>query len=194
MDKDFKKWLSGFGGQCVYILWNREALIYIGKTGNLLGRVKTHLKTKPVTKVQVAETERADDLEKYLINTFKPVDNKQIPIMTKVINTTNYFNDILRKEGHGGGCGCPFCEGDEQLGRMEWVEANEVGCWKWVAIDNEWMNMRAGDLLYGYKGPFGRGLKIEECPHNKWCINPWHRKTREIDLEQIENERQTRGS
>lgn len=51
----------------------------------------------------------------------------------------------------------------------------EGGCWRWVGRDFVFFGLRPVDLLYAaVVGPVGKGITLEGCDRNGWCVNPTH--------------------
>ena len=148
--ESFKELQPGCG---VYALINGIEVVYIGKSKNAHSRVYCHRKDKEFDRVvflEVAESD-LDRVEGELIAQYRPKYNKVIPLMGPSTSgriqrvrvskkpsrlspmeeedrrrfTPEYFNNLLRSEGHGGNCDCMFCEGDNDPNRTVWVRDHD---------------------------------------------------------------------
>ena len=81
----FQKYSLNENMQCVYFLYQKEKLVYIGKTKDLLSRLSYHKKNKIFDSYSFlkCETNEIDVIERILINKFLPFYN--VDSLTKKI-------------------------------------------------------------------------------------------------------------
>lgn len=173
----------------VYALFQAGEVVYIGRSKDVHKRIGNHKGKKVFDKVMFIEVPEYDlaKVEREMIEMHIPILNKAIPSSVEKRPewaTVAYFNDMLFKGGHGGGCECLFCEGDSDIDRSIWIE-QDAECWKWTGSDGGGLGFHASDLIYGFKGLFGRGVEITKCLRNEWCINPWHRRSIYVDVKDM---------